>query len=184
MNFETRKNENTTGKPYKSAPQNNDYSLKPPKTPSSQNLDLYQPKSNNDSKIFKSQYINDSGKWTQKAVNDNFVDFDDYISDIQNETEKYLSFNNKPFKINYNQDNKFSSQTKDKTDDYTLKSNGYTLKANEGILKSDDYNIDEDIEPELVAFNPITKYIEYKDERRKNFQRDVWRLGAENYLRK
>ena len=73
MNFETRKNENTTDEPYKSPPQNNDYSLKIPKTPSSPNFDLYQQKSNNDSKMFKSQYINDSGKWTQKAVNDNFV---------------------------------------------------------------------------------------------------------------
>ena len=173
MNYEPIKDETTTSKPYKSTPQNTDYSLKLPKSP---NLNSYQSKSNNDSKIFKSQYINNSGKWTQKAVNDNFVDFDDYISDIQNETEEYLSFNNKPLKINYNQNN-FSSQTKDKT-------NEYALKVNENAVKIDDYKIHEDAQPELVAFNPIKEYIEYKDERRKIFQRDVWRLGAENYLRK
>lgn len=50
-------------------------------------------------KPFKSKYINDSGKWSQKAVNDGFVDFDDYISDIQDTTTQYKSFNNKPMKI-------------------------------------------------------------------------------------
>lgn len=53
-------------------------------------------------KAFTSRYVNDSGKWTQNAVNDGFVKFDDYINDIKNTTEKYPSFNGKEFKTNSN----------------------------------------------------------------------------------
>ena len=196
MDFETRKNEITTSEIYNPPSQDSDYRTMARKAPASSVLGSYQPKS--DSKLFKSQYVNDSGKWTQKAVNDNFVDFDDYISDIQNETEQYLSFNNKPLKVNYNQDSKISSQTKEKTNeyalklnDYTLKSNDYTLKGKDDTLKSDgytlktdEYKIDENIDPELVAFNPVKGIIDFTDKSQKEIQRGVWRLGAENYLRK
>ena len=48
---------------------------------------------------FKSNYINYSGKWTRKAVDDGFVKFDDYIGDIENTEDTFPSYNNKQFKI-------------------------------------------------------------------------------------
>lgn len=48
--------------------------------------------------MFKSRYINDSGRWTQNAVNDGFVDIKDYIGDIKND-EQGISFNGKEMKI-------------------------------------------------------------------------------------
>lgn len=72
--------------------------------------DLFQKQSNNNfnktstyydskQKKFKSNYLNDTGKWTMKAVNDGFVDFNDYINDIKDTSTTNLSYNNKNFKI-------------------------------------------------------------------------------------
>ena len=45
-------------------------------------------------KRFQSRYINNDGKWTQNAVNDGFVEFNDYINDIKDDY-KGVSFNDK-----------------------------------------------------------------------------------------
>ncbi len=133
-------------------------------------FDLSKPKTNSIDKPFKSQYINNSGKWTQKAVNDNFVEFDDYIKDIQNETESYISFNNKPLKVNNDYIAYLNDDDKKITDDYTL--------------KSDSYEIDDKKEPKLTACKSVDEIKEVLNETQKNIQRKVWRYGAENYLRK
>lgn len=57
----------------------------------------------------------------KKAVDDNFVDFDDYIKDIMDETETYISFNNKPFKVNNNPQNKLPASTRKETKNDTSK---------------------------------------------------------------
>lgn len=74
-------------------------------SPTEKNTTLYSSKQRqsikpytNKPSVFKSHYINDNGRWTQKAVDDGFVEFDDYISDIKN--DKYgISFNGKPMKL-------------------------------------------------------------------------------------
>ena len=53
----------------------------------------------NSVKIFNSKYISDNGKWSYNAVNDGFVDFKDYISDIRDTSSKKPTYNNKSFKI-------------------------------------------------------------------------------------
>ena len=45
-------------------------------------------------KRFQSRYINNDGKWTYDAVNDGYVGFNDYISDIKDDY-KGVSFNDK-----------------------------------------------------------------------------------------
>ena len=73
-------------------------------------------------KPFKSKYMNDSGKWSQNAVNDGFVEFDDYIGDIQDTTTQYKSFNNKPMKISMPASNNIQYNNKsDILSEYSLK---------------------------------------------------------------
>ena len=89
-------------------------------------------------KSFRSKYINDSGKWTQTAVNEGFVDFNDYISDIKNTSFNYPSFNNKPIKI-----------TSPKNIYALPKENKYYTDNNE--LDINDYRIDDTKEPVLLS---------------------------------
>lgn len=58
-----------------------------------------QRKTNFANKPFTSKYLNDSGKWSIKAVDDGFVGFDDYIGDIKDESATYPSYNNKKFRV-------------------------------------------------------------------------------------
>ena len=67
--------------------------------PSTKQKPTTQERQNISNKPFKSGYINDSGKWSIKAVDDGYVDFDDYINDIKDESAKYPSYNNKNFRV-------------------------------------------------------------------------------------
>ena len=113
-------------------------------------------------KSFKSKYINDSGKWTQTAVNEGFVDFNDYISDIKNTSFNYPSFNNKPIKITSPENI------------YELpKENKYYTANNE--LDINDYRINDTKEPVLLSgikdyyTDTKTKIKDYKDEASSKF---------------
>ncbi len=85
--------------------------------------------------IFKSKYINDTGSWTKKAVDDGFVKFDDYIKDIQNPADDLISFNNKQIKLS---DNKGNVQNKDNILDVSnnFLQNSYTMdtEADKGLF--------------------------------------------------
>ena len=73
-------------------------------------------------KRFQSRYINNDGKWTQNAVNDGFVEFNDYISDIKDDY-KGISFNDKLVQVGQfgnNPEPKPETRITKSLDDYKL----------------------------------------------------------------
>lgn len=165
-------------------------------------------------KQFRSRYIDDNGKWTQNAADEGYIGFNEYIGDIKNTDDKFISYNNKMMNItDYDlTDNSDKNNINGKNKECYKENNDYDMLSKEDINHNRSASDSEKetsflinpISAEMSQQNFTPKGIwnkalqtikdgivktvkagkEYFDEQQIELQRNTWKTGAEHYLRR